>query len=1178
MYPAQPGIPQQQQHFDPAQYPAGAFPQQPGADPPRAQPGSAYGAQAPQPYSASAYVQQTVPRGAQLDAGGQSTAAMFGTPTQQQGQQGSWPSGTQPYGAPGIYPGGAYPGMQQQQQQPPSTSALFQQHLAAQQAAMGSSPAPNAYQNLAQQQQAQQQYMQNPPQPFQQTPARPPPSNPAFSTPSYTPAPPQSAAPQQQQTPSTYPQQQQQQQQRPPNQTMSNQELQAALRGVQLQGMTQERFQQLTPLQQAALREMMARSRAQQQAQLGLGMPGSPAAAAATGSPAPSGSGSATPARPPVAVSQANGVPAPPAAARPGQPGAAPQMSGPGQTQQNPMFLKALLEFHAKRNVPFVGPPVVEGRTLDLARLFAAVSQGGGFQSITASRRWGLVLTGLGFAAPSADQQPEQRVQAIQQAYQQSLLPFEQYWTQMQQLKAAQAQNRAAGSTPSAMAVNGPAGSPPASASTIPPSTAGSMGPSTPQQQPTRPSTATATRPASRAAATPAPAIAPSPAAMQPVQTIDLTGSAPSPALVRPGTAGAEDVKGKGKAEELLSAVKPEDGAFTATPPVPTLPSQSPAQTAADVKPTEPAAPPRRKRRRIEYAPLTRPVDTHGGYELPYLEAVFHRVDKLRPRRNVHELGTVDVHSLVMSLRCRLATEVSYALNVLATIAIASRREQGAFSLVENPEVVEELLDLLEDTAFGVDGEGDVEDEPASQPTAKKGPGTSASRTTSTAAPTTYRELFALVEHEANELVPPRAPSPPPDPSEEGLTSSLRRAEVIVAVVNLLRTFALEPDYMQLVRSEPRIVELLIRVASLPLRRDDYASPASRWPVRVSAADSMVLKKAALETLSTFGTSIHLDQYPLSSAQKALDLLLFFVRNPHSHREPFSFDLSGTPGMAARLPQLHAMPVTPTTVPAYLDLGLAAFARVGLLDANRSVIGRLIDPDELQSLFRALVQLLPLAEADFQLIAFDVGLVHVHNLAMTLYNLAFLAPSSVKARLRPDVQVVKPLLRVVRRLALLAPSPDPQLCAALAERCIATLQLLDDGRRPARGAAAAQQGPNAELPWWGLSMSGLDDDDDGHVASSPPPSATGDEGDEPGAGDEEEHEPVDEGTPVPAAEAATKRSADRAPILASEARALFEQAALGPATVSLPALVALTNASDGRGGVKKRKKAVNATA
>lgn len=45
---------------------------------------------------------------------------------------------------------------------------------------------------------------------------------------------------------------------------------------------------------------------------------------------------------------------------------------------------------------------------------------------------------------------------------------------------------------------------------------------------------------------------------MQPVQTIDLTGSAPSPALVRPGTAGAEDVKGKGKAEELLSAVKRE--------------------------------------------------------------------------------------------------------------------------------------------------------------------------------------------------------------------------------------------------------------------------------------------------------------------------------------------------------------------------------------------------------------------------------------------------------------------------------------------------------------------------------------------------------------------------------------------------------------------------------------------
>lgn len=228
-----------------------------------------------------------------------------------------------------------------------STSNLLQQQLAAQQAAFSQNP--SAQPNLAQQQymqsmQQQQMYQQAQNAQQQSSPFANP-SLPASSQP--LPPPTQASPP----APA---------QQRPPGQTMTQQEIQNALRGVNLNGMTQERFQQLTPVQQTAIREvMMSRSRAQQQASLGLGMPGA----------------AATPPR--SAQPQPNGLPTPVAGGTPSTP-AGPVPNAP----QTNVFLKTLTEFFAKRGVPFAGPPVVEGRTIDLARMFAAVTQGGGFNSV----------------------------------------------------------------------------------------------------------------------------------------------------------------------------------------------------------------------------------------------------------------------------------------------------------------------------------------------------------------------------------------------------------------------------------------------------------------------------------------------------------------------------------------------------------------------------------------------------------------------------------------------------------------------------------------------------------------------------------------------------------------------------------------------------------------------------
>jgi len=671
---------------------------------------------------------------------------------------------------------------------------------------------------------------------------------------------------------------------------------------------------------------------------------------------------------------------------------------------------------------------------------------------------------------------------------------------------------------------------------------------------------------------------------------------APSPFAsangTRPGTASgpSEDLKAKAKEEDssassslsfadlqaqhsltkLPSCAADDNSLRNAAPSAP-LPATAPA-------PALPVGPPRRKRRRIEYAPLARPIDTYGGTDLALVEAIFHRLDKMRPRRTIADLGTVDVHGLTMSLRSRLASEVSYALNALATIAMAPPHETR-FKLRDNADLVEELLDLLEETAFGLDGAGDDDVGEVHEPSSagvEHG-------TASCPEPDTYRRLFSLVEEEASEP----APLPPPPSSDLAASSSLRPAEVTLAVVNLVRTFAFDDDDAQFLIEDGRAAALLVRAASLPLERarhcaDSSSSPSSLSVVHVTAAQSMALKKAALETLAAFGTSVRLDAFSPATAAQTVALLLFFVRHPHTHREPWAFDLSNTPGMAAKQAQVHAYPpasaassVTGSAVPPYLDLGLSTFARLVLPDANRAVVARLLDPDELHALFDALVRLLPVAEADFQLMTFEVGIVHVHNTIMTLYNLAFLAPASVRLRLRADPKAVKSLLRVVRRLVgTLSASHDTEIWQGIAERCMAILRLLDDVDRPVSGAKAAQQGAHASLPWWGLSMSGLDDDDAGAVDEGPPSpgedaAATGEDG----VVDQERRASTTAGVKRDLAHGpgSSSSAAAAGPILAGERRALFEAVQMGSLQLAIPALAQMADATRGSGGRRRRR-------
>lgn len=161
----------------------------------------------------------------------------------------------------------------------------------------------------------------------------------------------------------SYPPQQQQQQQQTPNNMHEAQ--QAALRGMNLQGLTPEKWASLPPQQQQMLRQML---QARQQSALGMGYPASPAGGQGgmpNGSPTPMG-GAGSPVGPAPGGYQQGGA-RPPSQ---GQPPNTPQGQGQQPSPATSGFLKTLSDFYAKRGQPFPGQPVIDGRTVDLSILY----------------------------------------------------------------------------------------------------------------------------------------------------------------------------------------------------------------------------------------------------------------------------------------------------------------------------------------------------------------------------------------------------------------------------------------------------------------------------------------------------------------------------------------------------------------------------------------------------------------------------------------------------------------------------------------------------------------------------------------------------------------------------------------------------------------------------------------
>jgi hypothetical protein len=402
--------------------------------------------------------------------------------------------------------------------------------------------------------------------------------------------------------------------------------------------------------------------------------------------------------------------------------------------------------------------------------------------------------------------------------------------------------------------------------------------------------------------------------------------------------------------------------------------------------------------------------------------------------------------SLIMSIRSRLGSEVAFSLNSLLVLSSEmnhrSNPRQGlelSLAVTTSGDLIGELLELWEETAFESDEDQDdviIVDESDEKESTRK-----------SQKPLTYRQLFRMIAQDVGELQA-EVPSQWVPLTKTSITPRcpLAPVETVLQISTLIRNFSMSGQNEKALIARTDLVPIVLRIAGLPLWNVDESTGGSKTDRRedgrlqVNMSDSMSLRKDALEVLANLGLGVRLDNDDDATSIAIFDLLQFFLADAH-HNDQLYFDLSSNIGEASRRDQDLYSPLAH-----YMNLALATFARLTTLDNNRLIFSRLADSERLYDLFLSLLTLLPFEEDHFILVRDLPGLRFAENLAMSLYNLAFLAPAAVKERWRSEPRVIKGLLRVVRRLAspVAQTSQPSDIFSVLIKRCILILHLLND--------------------------------------------------------------------------------------------------------------------------------------
>jgi SWI/SNF chromatin-remodeling complex subunit SWI1 len=413
---------------------------------------------------------------------------------------------------------------------------------------------------------------------------------------------------------------------------------------------------------------------------------------------------------------------------------------------------------------------------------------------------------------------------------------------------------------------------------------------------------------------------------------------------------------------------------------------------------------------------LAREVDTFGGRDLRLIEEELNRLSR-RPLRDINDWGTVDVEALTMSIRSRLSTELSYALTTFTLLSTMRGQTPGSgFPIFQCADLLDELLDLLEDEAFGEEDayKADILDD---------------------ARIITHREMVNIVHDRGSELFAglelrqqsmcrDRGPRPGP-------------GQIVLAITNIIRNLSTIPDNLSYMAQQERLLDLMLRVCGVERSENDSPRPTSSI---LSLGDLINVRKDVLYTLTNLAGMIVLVSDPpsptlLRMARRVFELISSFLVDPAECLSP----LACVQQSGALL--LNGM----LKPPLFADIALEVFTRLSQLDSNRQVFSKAVPETWLMGLVKSLVHRMPVVDQDFQLATKELWLCYVEKTIMAMYSVVFLAPPELKRELKVDRSLgfTKVMLRMITKFLMNSSQDGRSWFIVCARRAIETLKVVD---------------------------------------------------------------------------------------------------------------------------------------
>ncbi|GJE86009.1 ARID/BRIGHT DNA binding domain-containing protein [Phanerochaete sordida] len=418
-------------------------------------------------------------------------------------------------------------------------------------------------------------------------------------------------------------------------------------------------------------------------------------------------------------------------------------------------------------------------------------------------------------------------------------------------------------------------------------------------------------------------------------------------------------------------------------------------------------------RRKIEYVPLAREVESAGGRDLDAIQQEYTRVAQ-RPMKDLNDWGTVDMEALTLSLRSRLSHELSYALTTISVVTLMPYKQYPSFPIAQTPDLFEELLDVLEETAFS-EAEEDMPRSAPHKPIV------------------THRHLIkGLIEEGTDPFASLK--------HKQGFKDSKigpgqRPGDIAIAITNILRNLAIHHEInAEFLAKHDRVLSLLLRLSSLKLTDSD-STPSPLSPI-LTTNDLVTIRRDVINILLHIGFAVRFSSSNIRDARRAIELCASYLVDPVDAIAPWPLLFSQ--GLPANL---H-----PPKPPTIIDTALEAFTRLSHPDDNRQVLFAAIPEDWLWELLVSLVHRLPVENSDFGVIQRADWLAYLERVMMAIYSIAFLASPALKQRVKADRQLAftKVMLRVVKKFTIYA-TPETRVHFTVAvRRAVEALKLVDE--------------------------------------------------------------------------------------------------------------------------------------